>query len=123
MCQCFPSFHIQDPAINSLRGKIRQGLEADNPSLIALWLSMEEVELDYQHELRWPLYLAQYKLLLDTFADDLIVKHWRITCLDNICIPLSNLQRLVVSRQQTEQLRKLQHELRVTSHYFQYALS
>ncbi|MCJ8298400.1 MAG: hypothetical protein MJK13_05600 [Pseudomonadales bacterium] len=105
--QCFPSFHIQDPAINSLRRKIRQGLEADNPSLIALWLSMEEVEFNDQHELRWPLYLAQYKLLLDTFADDLIVKHWRITCLNNICKPLSHLQ----------------HELRVTSLYFQYALS
>ncbi|EPJ48724.1 MAG: hypothetical protein OFPI_28240 [Osedax symbiont Rs2] len=70
MCQCFPSFHIQDPAINSLRRKIRQGLEADNPSLIALWLSMEEVQLDYRQELRWSLYIAQFKLLLDTFADD-----------------------------------------------------
>ena len=123
MCQCFPSFHIQDPAINGLRRKIRQGLEADNPSLIALWLSMEEVHLDYRHELRWSLYIAQFTLLLDTFADDLIVKHWRFTCLDNICKPLANLQRLVVNYQQKEQFRKLQHELRVTSHYFQYALN
>jgi hypothetical protein len=122
MYQNYPAFKTHDPAINNLRRKIREGLEADNPSLISLWLTMEEVEFAKKRELRWSLYLAQFKLLLETFADDLIVGHWRAICLDNIYKPLSGLQRLAFNQPQHDQIRLLQHELRATSHFFQYAI-
>lgn len=123
MYQNFPAFHTQDAAINNLRRKVRDGLEADNPSLIALWLSMEEVEFAKRRELRWSLYLAQFKWLLEAFADDLVAPQWRVTCLDNIYRPLSGLQRLAMKEKQKDQIRLLQHELRVTSHFFSYVKS
>lgn len=120
MYQNYPAFQAQDPAISNLRRKVRDGLEADNPSLIPMWLTMEEVEFAKRQELRWPLYLAQFKLLLEAFADDLVAMHWRAICLDNIYRPLSGLQRLAFHPHQHDQIRVLQNELRVTSHFFSY---
>jgi len=123
MCQCFPAFTAQDPAINQLRHKIRYALEEDNPSLVMLWLSMEESVRHMDSSANWQLYCAQFKLLIDTLSDDLLPKHWRICALDNIYKPLSSLQRIAKNPDQQQHLNKLYYELRVISNFFQKGLS
>ncbi len=123
MCQCFPAFRAQDPAINQLRHKIRYALEEDNPSLVMLWLSMEESVRHMDPNANWQLYCAQFKLLIDTLSDDLLPKHWRICALDNIYKPLSSLQRIAKNPDQQKHLNKLYYELRVISNFFQKGLS
>lgn len=123
MCQCFPAFTAQDPAINQLRHKIRYALEEDNPSLVMLWLSMEESVRSSDSSASWQLYCAQFKLLIDTLSDDLLPKHWRICALDNIYKPLCSLQRIANNSAQQQHLNKLYYELRVISNFFQKGLS
>ncbi|NQZ31124.1 MAG: hypothetical protein HRU06_07595 [Oceanospirillaceae bacterium] len=123
MCQCFPAFSTQDPAINQLRHKIRYALEEDNPGLVTLWLSMEDSVKSAEISSCWHLYCAQYKLLIDTLSDDLLPKHWRVCCLDNIYRPLSSLQRIAITHDQRQHLNKLYYELRVISLFFQNGLS
>ena len=119
MCQCFPAFIIQDPAINQLRHKIRYALEEDNPALVTLWLSMEDSIKSAEASSCWQLYCAQYQLLIDTLSDDLLPTHWRVCALDNIYRPLCSLQRIATSQKQCQHLNKLYYELRVTSNFFQ----
>ncbi|MGB1239151.1 MAG: hypothetical protein ACPG4U_13120 [Pseudomonadales bacterium] len=120
MYQHCPQLQTFDPAINNLRQKIRHGSEADNPSLIAMWLSMEELEFARHRGLRWALYCAQFRLLLDAFADDLVASHWRALCLDNIYRPLCSLQRQAFCEGRKAHIMRLQYELRITSQYFSY---
>jgi hypothetical protein len=123
MCQCFPYFKIQDPAINQIRHKIRYALDENNPGLVELWLSMEESLKGRSIASSWLLYSAQYKLLIEVLSDDLLPKHWRVCCLDNIYKPLSSLGRIAINEAQRQQLNKFYYELRVISHYFQSGLS
>lgn len=123
MCQCFPQFEHQDPAINVLRHKIRHGEEVDNPSLVLIWFSMEEATTSTCKQAAWSLYVAEYRLLLDTLSDDMLAGHWRLWCLDNIYKPLSALSRLVGSDEQKQELEKLFYELRVTSQFFKPGLA
>jgi len=123
MYQCFAYFQAQDPAINQLRHKIRYAIDENNPALVALWLSMEESIKDSSVASHWQLYSAQYKLLIDVLSDDLLPKHWRMHCLDNIYIPLSSLRRIANNEMHRQQLSMFYHELRVISHYFQNSLS
>ncbi len=71
----------------------------------------------------WLLYMAEYRLLLDTLSDDMLEGHWRIWCLDNIYKPLSALTRLVDTDVQQQQLNHLFYELRVTSQFFKAGLT
>ncbi|EPJ45962.1 MAG: hypothetical protein OFPII_23020 [Osedax symbiont Rs1] len=123
MCKCFPAFRAQDPAINQLRHKIRYALDDDNPGLLPLWLAMEESLDCCCNSANWQLYHAEYRLLLDALSDDLLPGHWRSWCLDNISKPLMSLQRIAISREQSQQLNKLFYELRVVSHFFQGGLT
>ena len=123
MCQCFPLFDSQDPAINVLRHKIRHGEEVDNPSLVLIWFSMELAFMGACKHAAWSLHVAEYRLLLDTLADDILEGHWRLWCLDNIYKPLSALSRLVDTDIQKLELEKLFYELRVTSQFFKAGLA
>ncbi len=123
MCKCFPAFRAQDPAINQLRHKIRYALDDDNPSLLPLWLAMEDSLNCCDNSANWQLYHAEYRLLLDALSDDLLPVHWRSWCLDNIYKPLMSLQRIAISEEQSQQLNRLFYELRVVSHFFQGGLS
>ncbi|WP_076411855.1 hypothetical protein [Shewanella sp. UCD-KL12] len=123
MSRCFPQFDSQDPAINMLRHKVRYAEESDNPGLIPIWLSMEEAGMGGSKEEAWLLYMAEYRLLLDTLSDDMLEGHWRIWCLDNIYKPLSALTRLVDTDVQQQQLNHLFYELRVTSQFFKAGLT
>jgi hypothetical protein len=123
MCQCFLNFKVQDPAINNLRHKVRYALEENNPALISLWLSMEDIIKDGTTIGNWQFYCAQYKLLIDALSDDLLPKHWRVCCLDSIYRPLSSLHHLAIDTQKQRQLNRLYYELRVITHFFQSGLS
>lgn len=122
MCGCFSFFKYQDPAINSLRHKIRFGLEENNPSILGLWLSMEENVGAKNTFDQWSLYKAQYRLLIDTLSDDMLPNHWRACCLDHIYKPLIELNKLAITEHQVQQLNRLYYELRVTSNFFQSGL-
>ena len=71
----------------------------------------------------WSLHVAEYRLLLDTLADDMLEGHWRLWCLDNIYKPLCALSRLVDTDIQKLELEKLFYELRVTSQFFKAGLA
>ena len=124
MCQYFPQFNSQDPAINVLRHKIRYGEELDNPSLVLIWFSMEEALMGACKHAAWSLHVAEYRLLLDTLADDMLEGHWPVYgCLDKIYKPLSALSRLVDSDAKKQELEQLFYELRVTSQFFKSGLA
>lgn len=113
------AFPSNDPAINALRRKVRHGSEANHPELVRIWLDAEDAHLtEHSPEQRWQLQCAIFKLLLDTFADDLVPSHWRCLCLDHLYLPLGELSRRANSGTQQQQLRELRHEMRVTSQYF-----
>ena len=118
MCQCFSQFDSQNSAINVLRHKIRDGEEVNNPALILTWFSMEASMIGTCEQAAWSLYVAEYRLLLDTLSDEMLESHWRLWCLDNIYKPLTALSRLVDGDAQKQELGRLFHELRVTSHFF-----
>jgi len=113
-----------NPGLTLLREKIRYGIEPNNPALLPLWLSLEEVQQQYlpaldllpQH------YEKQFYLLLETVVDELIPCHWRRTCLDFIYKPLSSLQRISHDQQSKNHLAKLLYELAVSSRYVENSL-
>lgn len=119
MPHAFYAFTIHDPAIDQLRYKIRYGSEPDNPQLLHLWFDMETATLENEDVgERWQLCIAEFRLLLDAFADDIIPTHWRRLCLDHIHRPLSELNRLATNTHQQLELKRLLQELRITSHFF-----
>ena len=119
MVQSFPEFLHQNNEINKLRYKVRYGNEVNNPNLVNNWFSMEESLNNSDTDSKWQLYQAQFSLLIDVLADDMLPSHWRTWCLDNIYKPLNALQRLVGDQQQHYQLNEMYNELRIISHRFQ----
>jgi hypothetical protein len=108
-----------NPSMKLLRNKIRLGQEPDNPLLISLWLSQENLfqqKIENLSERRQHLE-RQFRLLLDTIVDELIPSHWRCTCLDNIYYPLSSLKKLASDKTSEQHIQQLIYELSVTSNY------
>ena len=98
-------------------------MEPDNPQLITQFLNFKlNVSTPNKAFYREQL-LAQFQLLIDTIADELLPAHWRRHCLDNIYRPLHALHRLADGTQSKQQVLALTHELRVISHYLQDGLS
>ena len=109
-----------------LERKIRLGVEPDNPELLGLWLQEQERKIQqecYTIEMKRECYLAQFHLLLDVIADDLVLKHWRCLCLDNIFKPIASLKRLADDELSHRKIHQLVYELSVTSRYFQNGLN
>jgi hypothetical protein len=107
----------------TLSQKIRFAMEPNNPLLINQFLNFKlnvstPNKVFYREQL-----LAQFQLLIDTIADELLPAHWRRQCLDNIYRPLHALHRIADGTQSKQQVLALTHELRVISHYFQDGLS
>jgi hypothetical protein len=103
----------------TLSQKIRFAMEPDNPVLINQFLNFKlnastPSKVFYREQL-----LAQFQLLIDTIADELLPAHWRRQCLDNIYRPLHALQRIADSSHSQQQVLTLTHELRIISHYLQ----
>lgn len=109
--------------LQHVQKQIRFAKEPDNPSLISHYLDIDtcrqkSVESLKQH------YERQFRLLLDTVADELIPSHWRCCCLDNINKPLGQLARLFANNQDGQAyLCKLKYELNMTCHYVLSGLS
>lgn len=98
-------------------------MEPDNPLLINQFLNFKldastPNKMFYREQL-----LAQFQLLIDTIADELLPSHWRRQCLDNIYRPLHALQRIADSSLHQQQVLTLTHELRIISYYLQSGLS
>ncbi len=110
-------------SLEVLRDKIRFGTEPDNPALIRLWFSLDSPnpyqssisQLRQHHE-------EQFKLLLETVADELIPAHWRCLCLDNIYKPLCSLQKISNDEESELRLKRLFNELSITTRYVEHSL-
>ena len=86
---------------------------------LRLWFELEDTLLENSSlDERWRVYVAEFRLLLDTFTDDLLPSHRRTLCLDNITRPLAELKRLASQDDRHSELQRLMHELRVVSHFF-----
>lgn len=108
----------RDPAVALLREKVRYAHEPDNPQLLRRWFELEDATFGTGVSDRWRLHVAQFRLLLDVFADDVLPAHWRTLCLDNIARPLAELSRLADDSERHRELQQLMRELRVVSHFF-----
>ena len=109
----------REPALDLLREKVRHAREPDNPQLLRLWFELEDAALENgSRDERWQVHVAEFRLLLETFADDLLPRHWRTLCLDNITRPLAELSRLAGQDDRQSELRQLMQELRVVSRFF-----
>jgi len=105
-----------------LSRKIRDAEQPDNPMIIREFLNLEPLPvLKNKAVLRVHL-VKQFQLLIDTICDEYLPSYWRRQCLDHIYLPLRSLARLATCRQSREQLRFLNYELQVLSHYFQAGL-
>lgn len=108
-----------------IRNKIRNAQEPDNPTLISLWLAMEEQhqsDITFNCSLQSQ-YESQFYLLLETIVDELIPTHWRRICLDNIYKPLGSLQRITNDEQSKQHLSQLFDELSVSCRYVEQSLN
>lgn len=116
---------VPDPGLQGVRDKIRFGLEPDNPTLFALWLMQEERALSAvacRQQRRCHLE-TQFRLLLDAAMDELVPRHWRCQCLDQIYKPLGSLQKIVDSPASEHQLKQLLWEFSVSSRFVQHSLN
>ncbi|NTS75784.1 hypothetical protein HR060_02800 [Catenovulum sp. SM1970] len=115
---------LETPASKQLKRKIRFGSEANNPALLALWFTQEESVMDGQSLAnKRVIYIGQFRLLLEAVVDELVPRHWRQACLDQIYKPLSALQRLVTSDESEQQLKSLLAELAITTRYVERSLN
>lgn len=102
--------------IRALELKVRYAKEPNNPGLITHWLTLARCADTTYLSLREH-YEHQFRLLLDTLADELLPAHWRRCCLDNINRPLLAMQRLSASSEHRMYMHRLNYELNVTCHY------
>ena len=114
---------IDSAQLHHLRHKIRAAQEPDNPDLIRQWIILGHVSVQAPLELRRRICIDQFYLLLEVVADDCLPTHWRNSCLDHINRPLQALKQLVDDQHSSSMVQRLFYELRVTSHFFQTALS
>lgn len=102
--------------IDLLKQKIRYGSEPDNSGLIPFWLDIDAPSsnsLD-QHQAH---YECQFRLLLDALMDELVPKHWRLQCLDNIYRPLMSFKRVSKTANAEQKLNNLFQELTISCNY------
>ena len=111
----------ENPSLRVLRNKIRYGTEPDNPTLIRLWFSLDAPNPNCVFQIRRH-FEAQFRLLLETVADELIPAHWRWLCLDNIYKPLCSLQKISDDEESELQLKRLFNELSITARYVEHSL-
>ncbi|MDO6507131.1 hypothetical protein Q4506_09750 [Colwellia sp. 4_MG-2023] len=109
-------------ATQLLEQKIRTGTEPDNIMLLKLWLSIGQSD-NLSTKLLRERYTAQFYLLLETIVDDLVPRHWRCTCLDNIYLPLSSLKKIANDDKSEQHLQHLFNELAISTHYVERSLS
>ncbi len=112
-----------EASIKKLRKTIRYASKPDSPQLIQQWLKLEAMQCDETPEQQWEGLEASIRLLLDVLADEILPAHWRATCLDYIHLPLGRLNQLVEKDDDILRLNRLIYEIRVTSHFFNPAIT
>lgn len=98
------------------------GTSPDNPLLLRHFLLAEPDNTAHKEHQR-AYYHDQFRLLMDTIADDCVPGHWRCICLDHVYLPLQAMQKLADGESCRRQLTRLYAELRIISHYFQASMS
>lgn len=102
-----------------LEQTIQAGQCADSPDVLYYYLNVTEEyaeRLSINDAVR--LHQRVFYVLLDTVCDTSLALHWRQTCLDKVYLPLSHLKHLIVSYQDARNYFKMEHNLRILSHYF-----
>lgn len=105
---------------SSIEAAVRQGVEPNNPPLLAKYLSMAS-KLANQYEARIDkrkVHLRVANSLLDTLCDTYIPMQWRRLCLDHIYQPLIRLEKLSISLREKNQLYLFKRELNALGDYF-----
>lgn len=102
--------------------KIRFALEPNNTKLIAEYIAEYECVNLTKNDRRQHLE-QQFRILLETVADECLPVHWRQLCLDSIYKPLSGLWRIADTENSRTQVRYLFTELRVIGQYLEPGLS
>ncbi|GAB3479939.1 hypothetical protein [Marinomonas epiphytica] len=102
-----------------LEQTIQSGQCADSPEVLYHYLNLTE---SYAERLEMvdavQLHQRVFNVLLDTVCDSTLPCHWRQTCLDKVYVPLANIKHLIVTYQDAKAYFKMEHNLRVLSHYF-----
>lgn len=102
-----------------LEQTIQGGQCADSPEVLYHYLNLTE---EYAERLNITdatlLHQRVFNVLLDTVCDTSLAPHWRQTCLDKVYLPLSHLKHLIVTYQDAKNYFKMEHNLRILSHYF-----
>lgn len=105
--------------IVKLQHQIRYATSPDSPELIGVWLRMtQDASKTLSAKNRRAQHRAEFRLLLDTYCDELLPTHWRDTCLNAINRPLVALNGLSQSADHQKEIKALLNELRVTSHFY-----
>lgn len=107
----------------ALQHSIRSAKEPNNPSLINYWLEVDQCKTGATFEQKRDHHERQFRLLLDTIADELLPGHWRCCCLDNIYRPLLELENLSSHPAYRRYTSKLRYELNMTCNYVLAGLS
>ncbi|MCB5161488.1 hypothetical protein [Marinomonas algarum] len=98
---------------------IQGGQCADSPEVLYHYLNLTE-EYAERLSINDAILLHQrvFNVLLDTVCDTSLAPHWRQTCLDKVYLPLLRLKQLIVTYQDAREYFKMEHNLRILSHYF-----
>ena len=103
--------------VHFIQRQVRFAKDPDSPWLITHFLDIDTCHKHSFKDLKHH-YERQFRLLLETVADELLPGHWRCCCLDNIHKPLSKLAGLFKDRPDEQAyLGKLRYELNMTCHY------
>ncbi|MEM7360871.1 MAG: hypothetical protein AAF431_17405 [Pseudomonadota bacterium] len=103
--------------ISELYRKVRNAEEPDNCGLVLYALS-EYAEAGNRSLVEYRQCLFdQFRLLMDTAADECLPAHWRQLCLDQIHRPLGLLWNLADNQYGREEVMRLYTELRVVGDY------
>jgi len=119
------SFYNQEIKTNDLfvlKRNIRYGTMPNTPLLLKYYLDILPAD-NQSFASYWSHYEDQFRLLIDTIADDCIEGHWRCLCLDYIYLPLKALHELSDCPNCQKKLAALRTELRVISNYFQVSMT
>ncbi|TYL48768.1 hypothetical protein [Marinomonas sp. IMCC 4694] len=102
-----------------LEQTIQGGQCADTPQVLTYYLTRTE---EYAERLcivdAMSLHQRVFNVLLDTVCDTRLAPHWRQTCLDKVYLPLLHIKQLILTYQDARNYFKMEHRLRMLSHYF-----
>ncbi len=104
---------------NALEHAVRCGLEPERLELLYAYLRVcDEVAAEYPLATQLLVYQSACDVLLDAICDDIVPRHWRIACLDNLAKPLLALRCLARNKNSRRRVEGYFRAARTLSHYF-----